>query len=395
MRIGLLTTSFPRSPHDVAGCFVRGFAEALAARGHELDVLAPEPPSGSPPLTSHPGVTLTWVPYLRPRSLQRTFYGAGVPDNLGRDPAAWLGLGPFVFALALATARRQHRWDAVISHWALPSALVAEAFAPDRPHLAVLHSADVHLLTKLPARRMLAERIARATLLFSAPVLKERFASCLGPSSRLLLEAGSYVSPMGIEPPPRTADRASLRAKFGMTRFTLVAMSRLVPIKGLEVAIRAVAARPDVELFVAGDGPSRSALECLARSLDANVRFLGTVTGRRKWELLFAADAFVSSSRPMASGRTEGAPTSIIEALAAGLPVLATDTGGVGSLVTHERTGLLVPTSSPGALGSAIDRLVRDPALTQRLAEAARDEGRKLTWPELAPFFDHALRNAR
>src|SRR5687768_12606658 len=99
MRVGLLTTSFPRFEGGIAGQFVLGFARALAARGHELSVLAPEPHERLT-LPTWPGVRLRWLGYLRPRTLQRTFYGAGVPDNLRRDPRAWLGLLPFSAALA-------------------------------------------------------------------------------------------------------------------------------------------------------------------------------------------------------------------------------------------------------------------------------------------------------
>ena len=70
MRIGLLTTSFPRDDKDIAGHFVLGFARALADRGHTLEVLAPEPTRGAGP-AQWPGVQVHWVPYLRPRGLQR------------------------------------------------------------------------------------------------------------------------------------------------------------------------------------------------------------------------------------------------------------------------------------------------------------------------------------
>jgi hypothetical protein len=81
VRVGLLTTSYPRSQGDVAGSFVQGFARALADQGHAVEVLSPEPAeSGALARSFTPGVSVTWVPYLRPRSLQRTFHGAGSTD---------------------------------------------------------------------------------------------------------------------------------------------------------------------------------------------------------------------------------------------------------------------------------------------------------------------------
>src|SRR3954454_12000613 len=100
MRIGLLTTSFPRFVGDVPGHFVLGFARALSELGHTIEVLAPEPRERAfmAPL-SLPGVSVHWVRYA-PRPLERTFYGAGVLDNLRSDPLAALGLMPFTAALA-------------------------------------------------------------------------------------------------------------------------------------------------------------------------------------------------------------------------------------------------------------------------------------------------------
>ena len=111
MRIGLLTTSFPRREGDVAGCFVLGFAQTLADHGHSIHVLAPEPAErGTTP--RWPRIDVEWVPYLRPRCIQRTFYGAGVPDNLRRDPRAWLGIAPFAASLWQRTRVRVRDVDA-------------------------------------------------------------------------------------------------------------------------------------------------------------------------------------------------------------------------------------------------------------------------------------------
>src|SRR5690348_2455743 len=99
MHIGLLTTSFPRFEGDVAGSFVLGFARALVARGHTLTVLAPEPLDRIEPPDFGSTIAVRYVPYVRPRSLARTFYGAGVADN-AKNPLAWPGLLTFGPALA-------------------------------------------------------------------------------------------------------------------------------------------------------------------------------------------------------------------------------------------------------------------------------------------------------
>jgi glycosyltransferase involved in cell wall biosynthesis len=100
----------------------------------------------------------------------------------------------------------------------------------------------------------------------------------------------------------------------------------------------------------------------------------------------------VLASRVLGSGRTEGTPTALVEAMSAGLPVVATDVGGVGALLTHERNGLLVPPGDPSALAAALAHLRDDAALRRRLARAGKKTAAQLTWQALAPHLDALVR---
>jgi glycosyltransferase involved in cell wall biosynthesis len=403
VRIGLLTTSYPRDTEDVAGVFVRGFARALVGRGHEVEVLAPEPPGpGSPP--ADPGVDVRWVPYLRPRALQRTFYGAGVPDNLARDPLAWLGLGPYAAALVHAARARVSAWDAVVSHWALPCAVAAGLVRGGRRHVAVLHSADVQAIARLPGGAWLSGRVARSAdeLLFVSTALRDAFLSRLPARARADATARAHVCPMGVDlpgaangPGPPVGRREARRA-LGLPpgAFAVLSLARLVPIKGHEVLLEAARRAGGITVLVAGDGPERGPLERRAAALGVDARFLGNVTGRAKAACLAAADAFALASRPTALGRTEGTPTALLEALASGLPCVASEVGGVGDVVAHEREALLVSPGDPGALAAAIDRLRADARLRRRLAAAGRRTGRRYTWEALAPSLDALVTGA-
>lgn len=387
MRIGLLTTGFPREPEDPAGRFVLGFAASLAARGHAVDVLAPEPDRGAAPSRLE-GVRVRWVPYLRPRHLERTFYGAGAPDNLRRDPWAWAGLAPYVASLAAHAAVAARGWDAVASHWLLPSALVAGALRRGRPHVAVCHSADLHLLRRLPGRRRLAEGLVRgaSTLLFASAPLRDAFVALL-PAGARDAAARCHVQPMGFDPvAPGPGGRVAARWALGLGPDAPVALclSRLVPIKGVDVAIDAVArcAAP-VTLLVAGDGPEAEALRARAAPLGHRVRFLGEVRGGARTDAFAAADVFVAPSRPLDGGRTEGTPTAALEAMSAGLPVVASRTGGLPDVVGD--AGALVAPEDAAALAAALDRLAGRPGERARLGAAARARSAPLAWDAVGP----------
>lgn len=398
MRIGVLTTSFPRFEGDVAGHFVLGSCRALASRGHHVEVLVPQPHDlhATPHFAETAQLHVVQVPYLRPRDWQRTFYGAGVPDNLRVDPRAWLGLLPFTLALAGHTAVRAHAWDAVISHWALPCGLLA-ALRPARcRHLAVLHSADVHVLHRLPVSGAWAATLMRNAdhLWFSSHALRDRFDACLEPSDVVALHHKSTCRPMGIDAPQATDDRETLRQRLGVSRFTALVLSRLVPIKGIEHAIRATD-RAGVDLVIAGDGPEHGRLQQIATELGARVRFVGVISGVVKAEWLSAADVLLVPSLVLASGRTEGVPTAALEALSYGCPVIASDVGGIRDVIEHERTGWLVEAASVDALAAALCRARDDQQARARIAHAGRQRAESLVWPRVIQAWESALQHDR
>jgi glycosyltransferase involved in cell wall biosynthesis len=147
-------------------------------------------------------------------------------------------------------------------------------------------------------------------------------------------------------------------------------VGRLVPIKDHPTLFQALSLFPDASraphLLVVGDGERREALRQLAHALGlaGRIHFLGW---RHDLEAILGdLDVVICCSR------NEGTPVSLIEAMAAGVPVVSTDVGGVGDVVSHGETGWLVPAGDPAALAQGIERLLGDPELRHRLASAAR-----------------------
>jgi glycosyltransferase involved in cell wall biosynthesis len=166
---------------------------------------------------------------------------------------------------------------------------------------------------------------------------------------------------------PELGDRDVLRERHGFEGPTLAFAGRLSLQKSLDVALRAVAACEGVALVLAGDGPERSRLESFVADLGVGdrVQFLGAQPRETVLELLAAADAELLSSG------WENFPHSLIEGLAVGTPVISTDVGGVGEIVTDGLNGLLVPPDDPQALAAAIRRFFADEELRVRLRAAA------------------------
>jgi glycosyltransferase involved in cell wall biosynthesis len=172
----------------------------------------------------------------------------------------------------------------------------------------------------------------------------------------------------------------SFRRRESYTR--LVCVARLESTKGQADLLRAFArARlelPELTLDLIGDGADRARLERLRDQLGLGdeLRFHGALRTDQVRTLLDAADLFVLPSLRHPSGRMDGIPVALMEAMASGLAVIATRLSGIPELVIHEETGLLVTPESPDELAGAICRLVRDPELAGRLAGAARERVR-------------------
>jgi len=165
---------------------------------------------------------------------------------------------------------------------------------------------------------------------------------------------------------------------FGDAGFELVCVASLEEVKGhrfLLEACRLLLDRDiDFRCHLVGDGPLQNDIAIRINRLGLGGRVLlhGARPRREVAELLAKADAAVLASHPTRSGKREGIPVALMEAMAAGLPVVASNISGIPELVTDEVTGLLVPSGDPGALAGALERMAREETLRTRMGSAGR-----------------------
>lgn len=381
MRIGVLTTSYPRWSGDPAGPFVAALNRWLVAAGHQVDVLAAGSAadrlgphlaaSKTPPILDDSGSVVRRVP-------SSLFYAGGAPDALLSGPTALLEAARFSAVLAARFHDLHRRYDAFVSHWLLPCGVLAAALSDGRPHVAVAHSSDVHLLRRLRGQAVVRWISRRARLVYSAASLR-------------VPGAAGHVVPMGIDCAHFAAspdERRALRAALGVDRPTVLFLGRLVAVKGISVLLQALSALPDAVLWIAGDGPLRPALMEQASVLGPRVQFLGTIVGDERRRRLLACDVLALPSLRLPDGRTEGAPQVVLEALAAGAKVVASDVGGVADLLGD--AGWCLPPGDVAAWQAGLAQALqtRDDAHPRRaMAQAARFDW-SLTAPRIVgePF---------
>jgi glycosyltransferase involved in cell wall biosynthesis len=224
-------------------------------------------------------------------------------------------------------------------------------------------------LPALPrAAKRLACRLADAVVANSEAGARSAAESGIAPQARL------HVVPngLGANRVSRGEVRDSVRCRLGWTNEACVTLSvgRLVWEKGydtlLDMAARLGADRPALRFFIAGDGPLRGHLErrISAEHLESRVTLLGERADIP--ELLAAADVYLNTSV------SEGLSNAVMEAMAAGLPVVATAVGGTPELITDAETGLLFPARDVARGVDLLESLVASPVLRQELGTSAR-----------------------
>ena len=267
---------------------------------------------------------------------------------------------------------RSSQADLIVLHEPNPWALVSYAVTAPSAPLVIWYHSDVvrhplqYALFYAPIARPAYRRAER--FIVSSPALGER-ASALAPYRDRVRVIPFGIDPAEWEPDAGIRERASQITR-EMGPFVLFA-GRHVAYKGVDVLLRALK-ETTITAVIAGDGPERAAWQALAAQLgvDAQVRFPGDVSDRELRALMQAACALVlpSVTRAEAFGYVQ------LEAMTSGKPVISTDVpSGVSWVNQHERTGLIVAAGQPDPLRAAIERILGDGALRERLGQGGRE----------------------
>ncbi len=277
---------------------------------------------------------------------------------------------------SLTRFMRRERFDIVHTHTS-KAGFVGRAAARLARVPMVVHSTHGHvfygyfgpLKSKLiVAAEKLAARVTDRVLCLAQSEIEDHLK--LGVGARDLFEvhiSGVPIDKFAKPAEPRERVRASLGVPADSPAIAIAA--RLDPVKSVGHAVQAFALLdgfdPPPFLLIAGDGEEREKLEALASELGVSDRALFLGLRRDVPDILHASDAFLLTSL------NEGYGKAIVEAMSAGLPVVATDVGGVSSLVKNGETGFLVPPGDPRAAADALGRILRDPALAKSMSQAA------------------------
>ena len=370
MKLLTFTSLYPNVVKPSHGVFVENRLRHLVAGGRvEARVVAPVP----------------WFPWRHARFRHYAEF-ARVPRREERfgiavhhpRHAALPGIGMSVSPLAMALAARStiadliksgFEFDAIDAHYFFPDGVAAMLLGKwfGRPVVITARGSDIAVLSHYAMpRRMIrwAAREASAVVTVARALKDALIALDVDRDKIVVLRNG--VDLKHFTPMARDASRALLG--LSTDEPVVVSVGRLVPLKGHDLVIEAIAALPGVRLLIAGSGPERQSLEQLVARLGVSerVHFLGQVAHDALPPVYSAADALVLASS------SEGWANVLLEAMACGTPVVATDVGGSSEVVTAPEAGRMVGERSSRGIAAALSELLAsrtDRAATRRYAE--------------------------
>lgn len=257
------------------------------------------------------------------------------------------------------------------AHYLYPDGVAAASIAEELslPYVLSARGSDVHVLARNPSvlgQIRQAIRGAQAVIAVSGD-LARRLTSLAGLPAGTVRVVRNGVDLQRFSPGDRMQARRTLH--LSQARKLILGVGRLVPGKGFLRAARALERIPDADLVLVGDGPERRRIEAAA---PGRCHVLGALPPDRVAEAYRAADVLVLPSQ------REGWPNVINEALASGLPVVATSVGGIPEILTDPAVGALVPFGQPDALAAALRRFLDTPPTADRVRAFAE----RYSWDE-------------
>jgi teichuronic acid biosynthesis glycosyltransferase TuaC len=281
-----------------------------------------------------------------------------------------------IFVAVLPRLRRQIRdggdFDLIDAHYFYPDGIAAILLgrALDRPVVITARGTDLNVISTYAVPRRWIQWAARhaAGLVTVSAGLKQRLIALGTPPERVRVLRNGVDLAM-FRPP---ADREAARRALGFTRPTLLAVGNLIPLKRHALIVEALAHLPGIDLVIAGDGPERPRIEALVGLLGLadRVRLLGRMEQESLPGIYGAADLLVHPSL------REGWPNVLLESMACGTPVLATNFDSAGEIIGAPEAGRVLAEATPTGLAGAVERLLAAPPKR----EATRDHAEDFDW---------------
>lgn len=381
----LVTAStFPRWDGDTEPRFVLDLSKALL-KYFDVTVLVPACP-GAKDEEVLEGIKVIRYHYFPLHRIETLCYPGAIVPRI-KEKRIRVLLVPFLFlGLWLKLIKVIPEYDIVHAHWLLPQGIVQSFFK--KPYIVTGHGGDVTSLNKGLFRRLKIRTIKKAKCVTVVSKALEKEILKLAPVSELT------VKPMGCNVFEFSSEYRIDNFFNQEDKKVILFVGRLAEIKGVTYLIEAVK-NLDVLLIIVGTGNLLSELKKQAQGMGEKIKFLGPKTHEELKIIYASSDIFVAPSITAAGGGKEGFGLVFLEAMASGLPVIGSNSGGIPDIIEDGKNGFLTAEKSPDQIADRIQRLISDKKLYDEMVINARKTAENYDYSQIAICYKELLEKAR
>jgi len=379
LRVLHLTTSFPVSRDSTSGIFIYRLISYLPKK-IIISVLLPDfhsqvrTPSGS---------FQVYLFRYAPKKWQILAHGpGGLPAVIRTRKSCLLLLPLFFSAMFISAIRLARRNQLIHAHWTITGVIAGiVGLVTSRPVVTTLRGEDANRSSTSVLHRFLLTLCVRLSdqIVTVSEAMKEKIRQAY-PDHRDTIRC----IPNGVG-----EEFFAVRPEYHARQQNILVLGSLIPVKGVDVVIKAFSRlnkrKTTVKLLIGGQGPEQERLMALAEKhgVTDDVMFLGQVEPEKVPQLFSEVTIFIQASY------REGRPNALLEAMAAGLPVIGSAIDGIEELIEHGHNGLLFPPGDAHQLAMCMDMLLSSSRKREQMGRQARQSliDKNLTWPATAQAY--------
>lgn len=380
IKVSFLTQVFVRHPNDTIAPFLFIISKTLSSLGVQVSVVCPHD-KGLMRREVIEGIEITRFKYA-PEKYEILAY-RGVMHELVLKKA----LNLFIFLIFILSFTfeaikfvRKNDSDIIHSHWWIPTGLVGVIIArlTGKPLVITSHGTDIFILGKFVRMKFLARWVFNQAKMITvvSNALKKRLIDDL------------HISHEKIKVIPMPVDLERFYPLKMEKTIDILCIGRLIERKGIDILVNAVeklkSYNEGIKTVIIGTGPEKGRLLNMIKEkcLENNVNFIDTVPNDELIQYYNLSKVFVLPTITDWKGETEGLGVVLLEALSCKTPVVGTDTGGIPDIVKNNETGLLVKEKDVDGLADAIQKLLDDKKLREKIAEKGYEYARTMFNPK-------------
>lgn len=370
----LITAStFPRWKGDTEPRFVLDFAKAVSKK-YKVTVLTPWT-EGSSESEILEGIKVIRYHYFPFKKWETLCYPGAILARIRQKKVRILLVPFFVLSLVVNIIRYQKDCDIVVANWLIPQGIIQSFFK--KPYLLICHGSDVMAMNKGIIRTLKQNALRKASAIATVSnELKRQIKQNFSVSNVTVLPMGVYAADFYMRQSKMPCEGCK----------TVLFVGRLEKIKGVKYLIDAMK-EINAKLIIVGDGSLRKELEKQAFNQERKIMFYGAVNHSQLPDIYASADVFVAPSITLENGSTEGFGLVLIEAMAAGIPVIGTRTGGIQDIIQDGKNGYLVEEKNSQEIAERVNQLLSNRQLHETISVNALNTALKYDWEKIGDLY--------